>query len=318
MKKSLSKISGWFVFTLAIMFSSASAEQAALTITHEPASWAIKGQALTLRAKVTGGSGGIDNVTLYYALFKDAAPFRVDMTSSGMDMYVGTIESGVLSDLASISYYIEAQDAGGAIEETPWYDVSFKDPESKGSEADRSNVPAPVEPTSGRGKKTSGADDGGGSALTIGLIAGGAVALGAGAYLVSQSGGSDDDNGGGGVDTNTVPPNRTGTYSGTATIITSFGTNQTSDVNPSASVIVDSKGVVYSETLYDGADLETTLAGNSFRFSEPVNSSNRVGTIVFDGFFTGDSGINGSISGNFTEDGVAGGTFSGSFSLFKN
>jgi hypothetical protein len=305
-------------FAIGIMLSAQSAEGEAMVIDHAPAEWAIKGQALTLRAKVTGGAGGVENVTLYYALFKDAALFRVVMVLSGMDMYVGTIESGVLSGLETLSYYIEAQDKDGAIQETPWYDVAFKDPDAKVEDDTRSPVPAPVAASSGKGKGApadSSGKEGKSSALTVGLIAGGAVALGAGAYLVSKD--DSDSGGGGGGDTNSVPAVRTGTYRGTATIITTFGTNEPSvDVNDSASVIIDSNGRVYSDDLFDGADMESTLSGNRFVLSANV-TGDRVGTINFNGSFTSDTTIAGSITGSFTEDGVSGGKYTGSFSLAK-
>jgi hypothetical protein len=307
-------------FAIGIMLSAQSAEGEAMVIDHAPAEWAIKGQALTLRAKVTGGAGGVENVTLYYALFKDAAPFRVAMASSGMDMYVGTIESGVLSGLETLSYYIEAQDKDGAIQETPWYDVAFKDPDAKVEDDTRSPVPAPVAASSGKGKGApadSSGKEGKSSALTVGLIAGGAVALGAGAYLVSKDDSDSGGGGGGGGDTNSVPAVRTGTYRGTATIITTFGTNEPSvDVNDSASVIIDSNGRVYSDDLFDGADMESTLSGSRFVLSANV-TGDRVGTINFNGSFTSDTTIAGSITGSFTEGGVSGGKYTGSFSLAK-
>lgn len=305
-----------------IMVSAQTAEAAAaLQITHAPAGFAIKGQALTLRAKVTGGTGGVENVTLYYALFRDAAPFRVNMASSGMDMYVGTIEAGLLSGLASISYYIEAQDREGSIEETPWYDVQFKDPDAKvPAPAGRSPVPAPVAPSASGGKAAPAAgDEEGMSALTIGLIAGGAVAVGAGAYFLADSGGSSDSggDGGGGSDTNAVGA-KAGTYSGSATICRTIGANPATCDTAGATIIIDSTGRVYSGDLLPGTPLSANLSGNSFTFSAPVSNAAEgwTGTIIFSGTVLADNRIVGSISGAIDQGGTSG-SHSGSFSLSK-
>lgn len=324
MKSIYSKICLVASLSLAIMFGAQSAEAtSAIKITHAPASFAIKGQALTLRAKVTGGSGGVESVTLYYALFRDAAPFRVNMAPSGMDMYVGTIEAGLLSGLASISYYIEAQDRDGAIEETPWYDLSFKDPDAKGvTPPGRSPVPAPVAPSDPgrRGGGTGADDDEGMSGLTIGLIAGGAVALGAGAYFLADSGGSDGGGSGGGSNTNTnsVVGAKAGTYRGNVTTCRTLGANPATCETKSASIIIDSNGRVFSDTLVQGSSLSANLSGNDFVLTAPVSNSAEgwTGTIVFNGTVLSDNRIVGSISGAIDQAGTVG-NHSGSFSLNK-
>lgn len=286
-----------------------------LKITHSPAPWAIKGQSLTLRAKVSGGSGGVESVTLYYALFRDAAPFRVNMASSGMDMYVGTIEAGLLSGLSSISYYIEAQDKEGSLEETPWYDVQFKDPDAK------TPVSAAAGAASGGGGRASGVppsrqDEERMSGLTMGLIAGGAVALGAGAYFLADSGGDDDS--GGGSDTNLPPNNKAGTYDGNSTLCRTLGANPPTCANAPATIIIETNGRVFSDTLLSGTALSGTLSGNNFSLSAPTAdlSTGLSGSITFSGTVVDNSRIVGSISGSYTQGGTNG-TYSGTFTLNK-
>ncbi len=281
-----------------------------LKITHSPVSWAIKGQPLTLRARVSGGAGGVESVTLYYALFRDAAPFRVNMAASGMDMYVGTIEAGLLSGLTTISYYIEAQDRDGSIEETPWYDVQFRDPDA--------STPAPVKgggavAATGGGKASK---EEGMSAATIGLIAGGAVALGAGAYFLADSGGSSS--GGGGSVTNDPGGigNKPGTYSGNSTICRTLeGGSPVCESNP-ASVVIGSNGRVFSDSLRSGVPLAASLRGNDFTLTDEIATPELTGTITFSGTVLNENRIVGSVSGNFVQGGTNG-TFSGTFNLSK-
>lgn len=284
-----------------------------LRITHSPAPFAVKGQPITLRARVAGGVGGVSNVTLFYALFRDAAPFRVAMTPSGMDMYVGTIGAGLLSGLASISYYIEAQDSEGSLEETAWYDVQFKDPAA----------PSAVLPPAGNSSvksvaPTTGAPADGGeksSAVTIGLIAGGAVALGAGAYFISDSGGD----GGGGGDTNTnITDNTAGTYGGNVTLCRTPEGGAADCRGIPANIVIDESGRVFSDTLVEGVALTGNLSGKSFTLSAPLSDpdADLTGNISFEGAVISDTRIAGSISGTYTEGGVNG-TFSGSFNLSK-
>lgn len=97
------------LFALVVLSGGAAAWAQSLAITHDPVPFALRGQPLTLKAKVQGAAK-LESVTLYYALFRDAAPFRVAMKSSGMDYYVGSIEANVLGGVDSVSYYIEAQD----------------------------------------------------------------------------------------------------------------------------------------------------------------------------------------------------------------
>ena len=90
------------------------------SITHTPITHGIRGQSLTMKAKVTDVAPGVQDVTLYYALFRDAAPFRVPMKTTGLDFYIGTIDANMIKDVDTIAYYIEAQDKDGALAETPW------------------------------------------------------------------------------------------------------------------------------------------------------------------------------------------------------
>jgi hypothetical protein len=302
------------IFFLAILPLAPPAQADALTIQHAPAPWAIKGQSLTLRAKVTGGSGEVESVTLFYSLFRDAAPFRVSMASSGMGMYVGTIESGLLGGISSISYYIEAQDAEGSIEETPWYDVTFRDPES----APLASGPkvAPTQPGGSPAPARAAATEKDGlSATTIGLIAGGALAIGAGAYALSDS---DSGGGGGSTPPGDDPGAAAGTYNGNVTVCMETGSDPQSCRTRSATILIDSNGRVLSDNLVESTALSAPLSGNSFSFSAPVSdpATGLSGTQSFSGTVVNNSRIVGSVSGSYVVGGTNG-TFSGTFALTK-
>ena len=282
----------------------------ALKINHTPVTWAVKGQALTLKARITGGVGGIDNVTLFYALFRDAAPFRVAMASSGMDTYVGTIDAGLLSGVENISYYIEAMDREGTVEETPWYDVKFKNPEV-----------APVSRTGTNpygGSSPSPSNEEGTSALTIGLIAGGAVAVAAGAYFISDSGSSDSDGDGGGGGGGGTTTTNAGNYAGNSTLCRTSPDQGTTCETTAATFVIDSAGKIFSDTLSPGRSLTGTVSGNEFSLVADLTGSveGLTGTAVYTGTVLSGTRIVGTITGNYDIFGVPG-TFSGTFSASR-
>lgn len=153
------------------------------------------------------------------------------------------------------------------------------------------------------------------SGLTMGLIAGGAVALGAGAYFLADS--DDDGGGGGGSDTNAPPTDASGTYAGSSTLCsTPEGATSDCDTAP-ATIIIESSGRVFSDTLLSGTSLNGNLSGNNFTLSAPTAdiATGLSGSIVYSGTVV-ENRIVGSISGSYTQDGLNG-TYSGSFGLRK-
>ena len=310
-------LAGW-------MLSPAPALAQPTAIAHDPIPFAVRGQPLTLKAKVTGAAE-IDSVTLYYALFRDAAPFRVPMKSTGLNYYVGTIDAGLLTGVDAVSYYIEAQDKSGALTETPWYEVTFRKPDTKPAATETGTVmpapgpagPAPVIPIS-RGTAPASSEDGGWK--TPALIAGGAAVVLGGAYALSDSGGGggggsddddDDDNNGGGT---TNDPS--GTYAGTVTTCFTPDGGSASCQSSAMQIVIDSQGTVFSETIYPGQQLTDSLDGSqAFTLSATVADGGTNGVVNFEGAVVG-SKILGSVSGSATTpDGQ--GTYSGSFSADK-
>lgn len=302
-----------------VLLSAGSAVQAqSLTITHDPVPFALRGQPLTLKAKVHGAAKP-ESVTLYYALFRDAAPFRVAMKSSGLDYYVGSIEANVLGGVDSVSYYIEAQDDSGAITETPWYEVKFREPRPSERPvavavppAPAPAGPAPVIPVSTNG-------DGGEKAnwKTPALIAGGAVVLLGGAYAISQSGGggggddnSSDESDNSGDDTSTAA----GTYIGIVTTCTDDGA-ATACESHSFSLLIDVHNSVYSDTLSQGHTMADTLNNNHFTLTATINEGGATGTRTYTGTRVGNSVI-GQITGTATTP-TNTQTYTGSFSANK-
>lgn len=298
-----------------------------IRIEHTPPSFAVKGQSITLKAKVTGGEGAVESVTLFYALFRDAAPFRVTMNPSAMSLYIGTIEANMLSGVSSVSYYMEAQDEGGSIEETDWYELALRDPEAVTTPAPRTTTTPPpiVTPTGGytSGGATAAPSspnrDEGISATTIGIIAGGAVAVAGAAYLISDSG--SDDGGGGGGDGSSGDPidpvDAAGTYSGTATTCLSVTNGPQDCSSRGAQVVIDDRGVVFSDSLLPGQALTATLDGNEFSLvGSTDDGAGLTGTVIFNGTVV-DRRVIGTISGTAITAANEDGDYSGSFSLSR-
>jgi hypothetical protein len=282
------------------------------SIQHDPVTYAIRGQSLTLKAKVSDPAPGVQDVTLYYALFRDAAPFRVAMRSTGLDFYVGTIDAALIKDVETIAYYIEAQDKDGAMAETSWYNVEFRKPDDaqvKGGDA--LPTPAPGGTTQQEGANWK----------TVGLIAGGAAVIAGGAALLAGGGGgggggSDSDGGGSDGGGNAIT-NQAGSYAGTVTTCLTISGQTPQCESHACTSVIDNKGVVFSESLIVGKQLTGNLSGNSFILSGPATPDATVteGTLNFNGTVLSDR-IVGSITGNATTAGGPG-SYSGTFSASK-
>ena len=308
-----------FALLLAVgLWTAGWAQAEGLSIAHNAVPFAVRGQPLTLKAKVTGAVEP-ESVTLYYALFRDAAPFRVPMKSTGLGYYVGTIEASVVAGVDSFSYYLEAQDKNGSITETPWHEVPLRKAETKPAAATGGMpmpspagpaAPAPIIATPAERAVETESD---GNWKTPALIAGGAAVVLGGAYAISQSdsGGSDDsNNGGGGGDEDPVDPQ--GTYAGSVnTCLTSTGGVTTCD-SGAMSIVVDANKVVFSETIRPGQQLTGNLSGSGFTLVSTSNAGGTNSTIQFEGNVVGTK-ILGSVSGSTSD----GGTYSGSFSATK-
>jgi len=273
-------------------------------ISHDPVKTAVRGQPVTILARVTDDSGYVKSATLFYSLSRDAAPFRSVMKSSGTSMYYGTIPASVLEGADSVSYYIEAMDHVDATQETPWYTLKVKDataapPAQAGQAPTQEPLPPPQE-------------EGGVSWGTVGIIAGGAAAVVGGAVLLGSGGGGGGDDSGGGSGTVEV-----GDYDGSVTTCAQpeMG-SQTCETHP-MTINISEGGVVSSSTLYEGSQLQAPLQGSSFTLVQDLGdeAAGQTGQVQFDGTVI-DSRIVGSISGELSagSDIV---TYSGTFSANK-
>lgn len=284
-------------------------------VSHDPVTYSIKGQSLTLKARVTDAAPGVQDVTLYYALFRDAAPFRVPMKPAGLDAYIGTIDANMIKDRETIAYYIEAQDKDGAIAETTWYTVEFR----KGEEtpvANTGNGGNVVTPGTGNGNANT--EDSGWS--TAGWVAAGVAVVGLGALALGGGGGgsSSSGGGGGGGGGGTNNPAAAGTYQGSATLcLTASGQGTSCDAN-NFTLVIDNKGVVFSDTLLPGTSLSGSLNGNKFILTgaAPVQGTVTNGTINYNGTLVGTE-IVGSINGS-AKTTTGPGSWSGNFNANKN
>ncbi len=296
-----------------------SAQAQSMSISHDAIPFGVRGQPLTLKAKVTG-AGEPQAVTLYYALFRDAAPFRVPMKATGLGHYVGTIEASVVTGVDSFSYYIEAQDSNGAIVETPWYNVPLRKAETKPPAPAPKTVmpmpapagpagPAPVIPVSAVAAKAPPPKEEGSWKKPALIAAGAAVVLG-GAYAISQSGGGSDDGGGGGG--GEEPEDPQGTYAGSVTTCLTQSNGVSQCESSSMSIVIDVNDVVFSDTLLSGQPLTDDLSGGSFTLSSTFSEGGTNHTVNFEGNVVNNR-ILGSVSGSTS----AGGTYSGTFSATK-
>ena len=271
-------------------------------VSHQPVTTAVRGQGLTLKAKVTDDHAKVQSVTLFYTLSKDAAPFEVPMKSVGLDLYLGTIEAGVLAGINSLSYYIEAQDELGAAVETPWRVIEIRDAKS---------------PPDASGAQVSPSGGSDGSGVHWGYIAaGGLLVAGGVALLASDSGG-----GGGGSDdppatndTNGVD-SRAGTYGGSVTTCFTPPGGAPGCETHGMTIIVDSSGRVLSDTLNEDQQMTGQISGDDFTLVADPPDSDGEGEIVYSGTVVG-SRIVGSISGTASSTNGTG-SYSGSFTASK-
>lgn len=277
-------------------------------IQHDPVTYSIAGQSLTLKAKVTDASPGVQSVALYYALFRDAAPFRVTMKPSGLDFYVGTIDANMIKDVKTIAYYIEAQDKDGVTAETSWYSVEFRKAEE--------TAPAVAQPGGTPASTPKAAEGEGSNWKTYALIGAGVVALGVGGYALANSGGGGDSSSGGGGG-GTVATNVAGTYNGAVTTCLTVSGKQPTCEEHACTIVIDSKGAVLSNSLLTDEQLTGNVSGNEFILSGQVSNQGSVSNGVINYIGRIQNGrINGSINGSAsTADGP--GSYSGSFSATK-
>lgn len=267
-------------------------------IDHAPVKVAVKGQNVVIRATITDDAGPVREATLFVAVSRDAAPFRITMTRSGDSLYTGTISAGVLNNLDQVQYYIDAVDSNALTTETPWYTLAIKSPEpgksvaAEGSAApEQAKRPSWVKPA---------------------LIAGGVLA--AGGVALALSGG-----GGGGGGDNSTGTNKTsssaGTYTGSATTCFQPPSASSTCASGAITITIDANGHVVSDSLYSGQSLSGSLSGSSFVLTATVQTGDRSGQIDYIGTVV-DTRIVGSIQGTATTAGGSG-TYSGTFTAVK-
>lgn len=273
------------------------AQNHAPVIDHSAVKVAVRGQNILFRAKVTDDAKAIDSVTLFYAVSRDAAPYKVAMNPAGAGIYMGTVAADLTAGLQQLLYYIEAKDSLGATAETPWYPVEIKSGVPSATSTPSAKNASPPEKESSWKKPA--------------LIAGGALAAGGAALaIMGGGGGSGGDSGGSGSSTNTA-----GTYSGTASVYFQPPEGALASSTYPITITISSKGLVSTDTLYDGVHLEGQLSGSGFELKAPVNQPDRSGEIKFIGMVSNNR-IAGSVEGSATTTG-GNGTYSGSFSATK-
>jgi len=270
-----------------------SAPTETLRIVHSPVTLAVRGQDVLFRAQVVPGAQPVKNATLYYAVSRDAAPYKVAMQDSGAGWFTGSISANMTADLKQILYYIEARDSGDTTAETPWYTIVVK---GVGAENSTTN-PVPEK---------------GSSWTKPALIAGGVVLVGGAALALAGGGGG---GGGGSSSTDGATNNAAGTYSGTVTTCVQPPGSGSTCSSHAMTIFIDGNGIVSSDALYEGKHLQGKLSGNNFLLVASVTATNGTGDIQFLGTVVNNS-IAGSIQGTLTTTSGTG-TYSGNFSAVK-
>ena len=294
-----------FGVALATWFASLSAFSApteTLRIVHSPVTLAVRGQDVLFRAQVVPGAQPVKNATLYYAVSRDAAPYKVAMQDSGAGWFTGSISANMTADLKQILYYVEARDAGDTTAETPWYTIVVK---GTGAESPTTNP----SPSSVTGKAP---EEKGSSWTKPALIAGGVILAGGAALALAGGGGGGS---GGSSSTDGATNNAAGTYSGTVTTCVQPPGSGSTCSSHAMTIFIDGNGIVSSDALYEGKHLQGKLSGNNFLLVASVTATNGTGDIQFLGTVVNNS-IAGSIQGTLTTTSGTG-TYSGNFSAVK-
>lgn len=149
------------------------------TISHEPAASVAAGQPLKLIARVTSAEP-LKAVTLHVSQSGNTAPVDLPMQAAGAGVFYGTIPPRLFAGADSFRYYMDAHTESGEWAETPWVTLRVIGSGLAGSGERESSWKRPAM-----------------------IVAGGAVALGAGLALSGGGGGggdSSDDSGTGDVD----------------------------------------------------------------------------------------------------------------------
>ena len=281
---------------LAVWFASVpafSAPVGTLRIEHAPITLAVKGQEVLFRAQVKSGEQPVKTVTLYYAVSRDAAPYKVAMQHSGAGWFTGTLSADITTGLNQILYYIEARNAADATVETPWYTIAVK------------NTGSPA--------ATSPAPEAKGHSWTKPALIAGGVILAGGAVLALAGGGGGG--GGGGSTSDGTTTNAPGTYNGNVTLCVQPPGSSSSCSAHSMSIFIDANNLVSSDTLSPGNHLEGRLSGANFLLVTSVTETNGTGEIQYLGTVINNR-IAGSIQGTLTTP-TGTGTYSGNFSAIK-
>lgn len=273
-------------------------------IEHAPVTVAVRGQSVLFRVHAVSDSQPIKSATLFYAVSRDAAPYKLAMYNSGSGWFTGSIPADLISGLNQVLYYIEVRDAADATEETPWHTIAIRNPGATGSTANATAVA-----TAGRPQPTPEAPEY--SWTKPALIAGGVLLAGGAAVAIANSGGG----GGGSGSSGGTSSNSVGLFSGTVTICFQPPNEASSCSSHAMNLFIDQNGAISSDTLYPNKHLEGTLAGANFLLVTSVSDTNRTGEIQFLGTVINNR-IAGSVQGSATTSAGIG-TYSGNFSASK-
>lgn len=116
------------VAAAATLLAAAGAASAKPVITHDPVYTAVKGEPLGLRATVRDNDGRISSVSVFYASSRGMTPFRRDLSTTGADIWFGTIPGHLIGPGSNLFYYVHADNLEGDSTDTEWVTVNVIEP----------------------------------------------------------------------------------------------------------------------------------------------------------------------------------------------
>lgn len=184
-------------------------------ISHFPPGVAYVGQPIPIYAEVTDKTGKVRKVSVSYALSQQQVPVEVPMKKVSGNRYSGLIPSNFFSGHSKVWYFVSATDSFDERQDTTWYPVLIKNPDSEKSQPDQASAEqAPAQAGSAASAGSPGREppaeaklvaDTDRDGVGAGTVLVGLVLLGGGGAavaLASDSGG--DEGGGGGFDPSTA------------------------------------------------------------------------------------------------------------------
>ena len=329
LRPSIHRVSAALALAAAFLLAPPPSAPAIPVIRHAPVATAEQGRPLGLRATVQDTSARIESVTLFYTTSKESTPFRAPMTSSGAELWFGTVPGHLVGPGPELFYYLQAENADGETRETPWQTVRVVAPASGSAatipsasdvatRAAASSAPSRAAPAAVASTNAPPQNDNSKKYwVTAGIIVGGAVAVGGAIALAGGGGGgggSGSGNSGGGGSGEVAD----GTFGGSFT--TSFTPTDTTQTpsNESGPLSIYVTGSSVEIVGLWNTSITGSLSGTMFNAAKnlPAHGTYPAAYVTVSGQINGDYAT-GSVNGTST-DTARPGDFAGSFTATRH